>query len=43
MSILLGFGGVSLFGLRPIDQLDEGHRRVVADAETHLQDARGQA
>ena len=24
----------------PVDQLDERHRRVVADAEAHLQDAR---
>src|SRR5438309_1392775 len=37
-SLLLAALGIGR--LRPIDQLDEGHRRVVADAETHLQNPR---
>ena len=27
-------------GTRPVDELDERHRRVVADAKAHLQDPR---
>src|SRR5258706_2121136 len=38
---LLGLLG-AFFGrrLRPVDEFDEGHRCVVADAEAHLEDAR---
>ena len=37
-----GFGGAASVstGCGPIDELDERHRRVVADAKAHLQDPR---
>ena len=38
--LFLGLRLVGGDGFRPIDQFDERHRRVVADAKAHLQDPR---